>query len=103
MPRLDTSRPRSVSQIVRGMNARPSRSPHASAGAAKREAARSKVARDDGLVRETFTLPRDAARARARELLTRYPKEAYWTRVEHWRALPDGRIEFTLARLRSAD
>ena len=32
---------------------------------------------DDGYLRETFTLPRDKARARARDFLNRYPKAAY--------------------------
>ena len=59
--------------------------------------------RDDGFVRETFTLPREAARSRARDFLTRYPKEAYMSSVEQWRELPDGAIEFTMRRLSSAD
>jgi hypothetical protein len=59
--------------------------------------------RDDGYVRETFTLPRDGARAKARDFLTRYPKQAYMSAVESWRELPDGEIEFTMRRLRSAD
>jgi hypothetical protein len=59
--------------------------------------------RDDGFVRETFTLPREAARSRARDFLTRYPKEAYMSSVERWRELPDGAIEFTMRRLSSAD
>lgn len=58
---------------------------------------------DDGLVRANFTLPRDEARVRAREFLDAYPKAAYWSRVEHWRALPDGAIEFTMVRLPTAD
>ncbi len=57
----------------------------------------------DGFVRETFTLPREAARTRARDFLKRYPKEAYMTSVERWRELPDGAIEFTMRRLASAD
>ena len=32
---------------------------------------------DDGYLRETFTLPRDKARTKARDFLTRYPKAAY--------------------------
>lgn len=59
--------------------------------------------RRDGLVREAFTLPRDEAREAARAFLERYPREAYWSRVEHWRALDDGRIEFTMVRLPTAD
>jgi hypothetical protein len=58
---------------------------------------------DDGYLRETFTLPRDTARSRARDFLSRYPKAAYMSGVESWRELPDGRIEFTLRRLPSAD
>jgi hypothetical protein len=58
---------------------------------------------DDGYLRETFTLPRDKARTRARDFLTRYPKAAYMSGVESWRELPGGDIEFTMRRLRSAD
>jgi hypothetical protein len=58
---------------------------------------------DDGFLRETFTLPRDAARSKARDFLDRFPKAAYMTGVESWRELPDGDIEFTMRRLRSAD
>jgi len=59
--------------------------------------------RDDGYLRETFTLPREKARASARDFLTRYPKAAYMSSVESWRELPDGAIEFTMRRLPSAD
>jgi len=58
---------------------------------------------DDGYLRETFTLPRDQARAKARDFLTRYPKAAYMSSVESWRELPGGDIEFTMRRLPSAD
>ena len=58
---------------------------------------------DDGFLRETFTLPRDQARTKARDFLNRYPKAAYMTGVESWRELPGGDIEFTMRRLRSAD
>ncbi len=58
---------------------------------------------DDGYRRETFTLPRDKARAKARDFLTRYPKAAYMSSVESWRELPSGDIEFTMRRLPSAD
>ena len=58
---------------------------------------------DDGYLRETFTLPRDKARARARDFLNRYPKAAYMSAVESWRELPGGEIEFTMRRLGSAD
>jgi hypothetical protein len=58
---------------------------------------------DDGYLRQTFSLPRDKARATARDFLTRYPKAAYMSAVESWRELPDGAIEFTMRRLPSAD
>lgn len=58
---------------------------------------------DDGFVRETFTQPREEARRTARAFLDRYPAAAYMSTVEHWRELPDGAIEFTMRRLRTAD
>lgn len=57
----------------------------------------------DGFVRETFSLPREEARARARAFLKSYPKAAYISEVERWRELPGGAIEFTMRRLRTAD
>ena len=59
--------------------------------------------RDDGYLRETVSLPREKARAKARDFLTRYPKQAYMSGVESWRELPNGNIEFTMRRLPSAD
>jgi hypothetical protein len=57
----------------------------------------------DGFVRETFSLPREEARARARAFLKSYPKAAYMSEVERWRELPGGAIEFTMRRLGTAD
>lgn len=59
--------------------------------------------RADAWRRETFALPRPEARAKAREWFDRYPKAAYMTEVEFWRELDDGRIEFTMRRLPSAE
>lgn len=53
--------------------------------------------------RDSFTLPRPEAREKAREFFTRFPKQAYMTEVENWRELEDGRIEFTMRRLPTAD
>lgn len=53
--------------------------------------------------RETFVLPREEARAEARTWFERFPKAAYMSEVEAWRELADGRIEFTMRRLPSAD
>jgi len=59
--------------------------------------------RDDGYIRETFTQPREDARKTARAFLDRFPKQAYMSEVEGWREMPDGIIEFTMRRLRTAD
>ena len=64
--------------------------------------ARRKLTRD-AFRRETFSLPREAARAKARELFRRYPKAAYMTTIESWRELPGDTIEFTMRRLPTAD
>ena len=60
-------------------------------------------ARTDGFRRETFALPREQAREKARDMFRRFPKPAYMTEIESWRELPDGRIEFTMRRLPTAD
>jgi hypothetical protein len=52
---------------------------------------------------ETFTLPVEAARLKAREILNQFPQGGYITIVEQWRQLPDGQIEFVMRRLRTAD
>jgi hypothetical protein len=57
----------------------------------------------DAWRRETYTLPRTEAREKAREWFGKYPKAAYMTEIEFWRELSDGRIEFTIRRLPSAD
>ncbi len=59
--------------------------------------------RRSGFVRETFRLPREDARAKAREWFDTWPKAAYWTEVESWRLLPDDNVEFTMRRLPTAD
>jgi hypothetical protein len=53
--------------------------------------------------RESFCLPRPEARAKAREWFERYPKAAYMTEIEFWRECADGRIEFVMRRLPTAD
>ncbi len=54
-------------------------------------------------VRETFRMSRQEAREKAREWFEAFPKAAYWTEVESWRALEGDRIEFTMRRLPTAD
>ncbi len=57
----------------------------------------------DGFVRETFALPREKARAKAREWFEAFPKSAYWTEIESWCERPGDVIEFTMRRLPTAD
>ena len=64
---------------------------------------RRRPARADAYRRETYSLPREAARAKARQVFERFPKAAYMTAIESWRELPGGEIEFTMRRLPSAD
>jgi len=50
-----------------------------------------------------FTLPIDAARIKAREILDQCPQGGYMPVLENWRQLPDGQIEFTMRHMRTAD
>jgi hypothetical protein len=52
---------------------------------------------------KTFTLPLDAARLKAREILKGLPQAGYMAVVENWRQLPDGQIEFTMRHLRATE
>lgn len=70
---------------------------------ARRMAQQRRSPASDGYRRETFRLPRLQAREKAREMLTRFPPQAYMTAVESWSELPDDMIEFTVRRLPSAD
>ena len=53
--------------------------------------------------REIFTLPVDAARLKAREIIDQSPQRGYLPIVENWRQLSDGKIEFTMRRLPAPD
>jgi hypothetical protein len=57
----------------------------------------------DIIMRTTFRLPVEAARVKAREILSEVPQGGYMSIVEQWRQLPDGQIELTMRRLRAAD
>ena len=60
--------------------------------------------RMSGLQRpEIFTLPIEAARLKAREILKQVPEAGYTAVVENWRQLPDGQIEFTMRHLPTSD
>lgn len=70
---------------------------------ARRMAEQRRAQLADGYKRVTFTLPREQAREKAREMLRQYPRAAYDTEIESWSVLPDDIIEFTMRRLPSAD
>jgi hypothetical protein len=80
----------------------PARRPADLARSTARRLAERKSVRD-AFRRDTFALPREAAREKAREMFRRFPKAAYQTEIESWRELPGDRIEFTMRRLPSAD
>jgi hypothetical protein len=52
---------------------------------------------------QVFTLPIEAARRKAREIIDQFPRSGVMTVVENWRQLPDGRIEFTMRTLPASD
>ena len=52
---------------------------------------------------QIFTLPIEAARRKAREIIDQFPRSGVMTIVENWRQLPDGRIEFTMRTLPASD
>ena len=56
----------------------------------------------DGFRRETFALPREAAREKARNVPP-LSQGGLHDRDQIWRVLPGDRIEFTVRRLPSAD
>ena len=50
----------------------------------------------DAQYRDTFRLPIDAARRKAREVIEHNPRGGLTPTVENWRQLPDGQIEFAI-------
>jgi hypothetical protein len=52
---------------------------------------------------ERFTLPVDAARTKAREIINQSVPSRLVPVVENWRQLPDGQIQFTVRSLPAAD
>jgi hypothetical protein len=52
---------------------------------------------------ERFTLPLDAARNKAREIINRSAPSGVVSVVENWRQLPNGQIQFTVRSLPTAD
>ena len=52
---------------------------------------------------EVFTLPLDAARCKAREIIDQSPQTGFTSVVQNWRQLPDGRIEFAVRQVRATE
>jgi hypothetical protein len=58
---------------------------------------------DDRLSHESFRLPLQEARIKARQVLNESPAGSYTTIIENWRQLSDGYIQFTIRRLPTTD
>ena len=53
--------------------------------------------------RVTLTLPVEAARKKARDVIGQTPQAGQLAIVENWHQLPDGQIALTIRRLRVED
>ena len=51
----------------------------------------------------TLTLPVEAARKKARDIILQTPQAGQLAIVENWHQLPDGQIALTIRRLRVED
>ena len=51
----------------------------------------------------TFTLPLEAARSKAREIIGQPLQSGFTPIIEKWRQLPDGQIEFAIRHFPAAD
>ena len=52
---------------------------------------------------EKFTLPLDAARCKAREIIGQSPLRGLLPVIENWRQLPDGQIEIAIRHFPTAE
>jgi hypothetical protein len=52
---------------------------------------------------ELLTMPLDAARCKAREVIDQSPPSGFTPIIEKWRQLPDGQIEFGIRHFPAAD
>ena len=50
-----------------------------------------------------FTLPLEAARNKAREIIDQPSQRGFTPVIEKWRQLPDGKIEFAIRHFPTAD
>ncbi|MBR1296655.1 hypothetical protein [Bradyrhizobium sp. AUGA SZCCT0042] len=51
----------------------------------------------------TFTLPLEAARSKAREIIDQAPRAGFTPVIEKWRQLPDGQIAFAIRHFPAAE
>jgi hypothetical protein len=52
---------------------------------------------------EIFTLPIEAARRKAREIIDQFPQNGLIPIIENWRQRPDGQTEFAIRHLPTGD
>ena len=52
---------------------------------------------------QLFTLPLEAARCKAREIIDQPPRNGITSIVQNWRQLPDGQIEFAIWNFPATD
>ena len=52
---------------------------------------------------QLFTLPLEAARCKAREIINQSSRNGLTSVIQKWRQLPDGQIEFAIRQFPSAD
>jgi hypothetical protein len=57
----------------------------------------------DGQPLQIFTLPLEAARGKAREIIEQPSQSGFTPIIENWRQLPDGQIEFAIRQFPASD
>ena len=52
---------------------------------------------------QLFTLPLEAARSKAREIIDQSPRNGLTSVIQKWRQLPNGQIEFAIRHFPATD
>ncbi|MGL5874214.1 MAG: hypothetical protein ACRC2R_17905 [Xenococcaceae cyanobacterium] len=52
---------------------------------------------------DTFNLPLEQAREKAKDYFKRYPRFGYETHIYKWKIASDGKVYFEIRRLKSCD
>ena len=52
---------------------------------------------------QTFRLPLEAARSKAREIIDQHSQRGFTPVIDKWRQLPDGQIEFAVRHFPTAE